>query len=110
MRAPSNFTIEQIATTDLVELNYTVPASTVTSATLVLTNTTNSILAIDVYINNTVADFLFCRVDIPAGVGKKSRVMALYDEKLNTGFTIKLQATTASAFNAFLSGSEVSDS
>lgn len=109
-RTPKNLSIEQVATTDLTTLDYVVPVSTVTTATLVLTNTTASIIDVTIFINDTVTDFVFDNVKIPAGIGKRKRIIALPDEKLNAGFLIKVQATTTGAFNAFLSGSEISDS
>lgn len=98
-----------IATTDLTSLGYTVPANTVSTAFLVLTNASTSILDIDVFINDGTTDFIFCNVKVPAGVGKKKRVIALPDEKLGTGFSIKIQADSVSPFNAFLSISEISN-
>lgn len=108
-RTPKNFSIEQVATTDLTTLGYIVPKDTVSSATLVLTNTTSSIIEVSIFINDTVSDFIFDNVKIPAGVGKRKRIISLPDEKLNSGFLIKVQATTSSAFNVFLSGSELRD-
>jgi len=107
-RTPKSLSIQTISSTNLITLAYIVPASTVTTATLVITNTSTSILEIDIYINNTVSDFLFEKIKIPAGFGKNKRVLAFTDEKLNQGFQIKLQATTNDEFNVFLSGVEVS--
>jgi len=109
-RTPKNLSIEKIESTGLITLDYIVPDKTVTTATLVLTNTTTLIIEVDIFINNTFSDFILDNVKIPAGAGKRKRIITLSDEKLNAGFLIKVQATTADAFNVFLSGSEISDS
>lgn len=109
-RSPKSLSIENIATTNLVTLDYVVPVNLVTVATLVITNASLNILTIDVFINDGTTDFIFCNVKIPGGIGKKKRIIALSDENLNGGFQIKVQATTNDPFNVFLSGSEISDS
>ena len=109
-RVPKSLSIEQVASTDLVVLDYIVPVNTVTTATLVLTNASSVIIDVDIYINNVTSDFIFTNVKLPAGIGKNKRILALPDEKLNAGFTIKLQADSSEPFNVFLSGSEISDS
>lgn len=106
-RIPKSLAIQVISSTSLITLNYVVPPGNVTSATLVLTNTTSSIIDVTIFINNTVSDFIIDRVKIPGGSGKRKRITTLSDEKLNAGFLIKVQSTTTDAFNAFLSGSEV---
>lgn len=108
-RNPKSLAIQQIATTDLTAIAYTVPDDTVTSATLVLTNASTSIIEISIFINNGSGDFILDKVKLPGGVGKRERVISLSDVKQNPGFVIKVQATTSSAFNVFLSGSEVID-
>lgn len=107
-RTPIAVTPKAIATTDITDLGYTVPADTVATLFLTLVNASTTILDIDIFINDGVVDFIFCTVKIPAGVGKKKRIIALSDQKIGTGFSIKVKATTASAFNAFLSISEIS--
>lgn len=109
-RAPKSATIEQITTTDLYELDYEVPALTISSPYLVLTNASNNVIDVSIYINNTVNDFLIAREKIPGGIGKERYVKELSTQKLNAGFKIKLQCTTADTFNAFLSVSEISNS
>lgn len=108
-RTPLNASIEQIATTSLTTLDYTVPASTVSTAFLVLTNLTANILDITIYINDGTTDFLLVQDKIPGGIGKDWIIKELPTQKLNAGFTIKVQSTTSDAFNAFLSVSEVID-
>tara|TARA_R110002012_G_scaffold294794_1_gene491091 strand:- start:133 stop:468 length:336 start_codon:yes stop_codon:yes gene_type:complete len=108
-RTPLNASIEQIATTSLTTLDYTVPASTVSTAFLVLTNASTSILDLSVYVNDGTTNFLLVRDKIAAGIGKDWIVKELPTQKLNAGFTIKVQSTTTDAFNAFLSVSEISD-
>ncbi len=107
-RTPLNAFAGQISTTDLISL-YTVPDERVATGFLVLTNTTAVVLDISVYINNGASDFLLVRDKIPAGTGKDWIVKELPTQKLNVGFTIKVQATTSDAFNAFLSVSEISN-
>lgn len=106
-RIPKSLAIQAISSTSLITLNYVVPVDNVTSATLVLTNATSSIIDVTIFINNTVSDFIIDRVKIPSGLGKRKRIVTISDEKLNAGFQIKVQATTTDTFNAFLSGSEV---
>lgn len=106
-RVPKSLAIQAVSTTSLTTLNYIVPTDNVTTATLILTNTTSSIIDVTIFINNTVSDFIIDRVKIPAGSGKRKRITTIADEKLNAGFQIKVQSTTADTFNAFLSGSEV---
>ncbi len=108
-RTPVAVTPKTIATTDITDLGYTVPANTVSTAFLVLTNATSTILDINIFVSDGTTDFIFCNVKIPSGVGKKKRIVALSDEKLSTGFSIKVKATTTSTFNAFLAISEVID-
>ncbi len=108
-RTPKNASIEKIETAELITLDYLVPPSTVTTAFLVLSNLTANILDISVYINDSVSDFLLMSDKIPGGMGKTLHIKELSLEKLNAGFTIKVQSTTNDAFNAFLSVSEISD-
>lgn len=108
-RTPLSASIEQIATTDLTTLDYIVPLSTVSTPFLVITNTTVNALDISIYINNGTEDFLIVQNKIPGGIGKDWIVKELSTQKLNTGFTIKVQSTTINAFNAFLSVSEISN-
>ena len=106
-RTAENATIELIASTTLTTLDYAVPASTVATAFLVLTNLTTNILDVSVYINNTATDFLLAREKIPAGIGKTWIVSELATQKLNAGFSIKVQCTTTDSFNASMSVSEI---
>lgn len=106
-RTPLNASIEQIATTDLTTLDYLVPASTVSTAFLVLTNLTTNILDIAVFINDGTTDFILVQDKIAGGIGKTWIIKELATQKLNAGFTVKVQATTTTAFNAALSVSEV---
>jgi hypothetical protein len=109
-RTPKNASIQEIATASLTTLNYEVPVSTASTAFLVLTNLTVSILDITVYINDGATDFLLVQEKIAGGIGKTWTVKELSTQKLNATFTIKVQATTATAFNAALSVSEISNS
>ena len=109
-RAPLSATIQEVATTVITTLGYIVPANTVASPSMDITNLTTSINTISVYINNGNTDFLLVTKTIPAGIGKTWRVLELHDQKLNAGYAIKVQATTVNAFNVFLSVSEISDS
>lgn len=108
-RTPVAVTPKTIASTSITNLGYTVPTSVISTAFLVLTNASSSILEIKVFINDGTTSFIFCTVKIPAGVGKKKRIIALPDEKLSAGMSIEVQATTTDTFNAFLSISEISD-
>lgn len=108
-RTPKSLAIQTIASSALTALDYVVPTSTTTSASLVLTNGTANTLDISVYINNGADDFLLVNRKIPAGIGKDWRVIEVTDLKLSAGFSVKVQATTSDSFNAFLSGSEVID-
>ena len=108
-RTPLNASIKQIATTTLTDLDYLVPASTVSTAFLVLTNNSTAILDISVYINDGSTNYLLVKDKIPAGLGRDWIVRELSTQKLNAGFSIKVQATTSSVFNAFLSVSEISN-
>jgi hypothetical protein len=108
-RTPLNASIEQIATTNLTTLSYTVPASTVSTPFLVLTNLTTNILDVSVYIDDGATNFLLVKGKIAGGIGKDWIVKELSTQKLNAGFAIKVQATTTDAFNAFLSVSEISN-
>ena len=108
-RTPLNADIQQIATTTLTTLDYVVPVDTVSTAFLVLTNVTAAILDITIYINDGTTDFILVQDKIAGGIGKTWIVKELSTQKLNAGFTIKVQATTATAFNAALSVSEISN-
>jgi len=108
-RSPKTLDIRQIESLDLTLL-YTVPVNVVTSPKLVLTNASSSIIEIDIIINDTVTDFKFDNLKLPGGIGKNKRVISVSDLKLNTGFKIKVQSTTATAFNVFLSGTEINGS
>ena len=108
-RTPLNASIQKIATTTLTLLDYIVPPSTVSTAFLVLTNTSENILDIEVYINDGVTDFLIVRNKIPSGIGKDWIVKEISTQKLNAGFTIKVKSDSLNAFNAFLSVSEISN-
>lgn len=108
-RTPIAVAPQTISTTDITDLGYVVPDNTVSTPFLDLTNDSSSILDIDIFISDGTKDFIFCNVKIPAGVGKKKRIVALSDQKLGAGFSIKVKATTTSTFNAFLSVSEVID-
>ena len=108
-RTPLNASIERIETDSRITLDYLVPANTVSTASLVLTNTTENILDISVYINDGSTDFILVKNKIAGGIGKEWIIKELPTQKLNTGFAVKVQATTADAFNAFLSVSEISN-
>ena len=108
-RFPKSLDIQKIASSDLVNLGYTVPKNTVTSATLIVTNASNNVIDVSVYINDTTDDFILTKKKIAAGIGKAWRVIEISDKKLGEGFTIKVQATTNDPYNVFLSGSEVID-
>ena len=108
-RTPLNASIEQIATTDLTTLDYVVPTGAVSTPFLVLTNLTTSILDVTIYTNNGTTDFILVQDKIAGGIGKTWIIKELSTQKLNAGFTIKVQATTATAFNASLSVSEISN-
>ena len=108
-RTPLSASIEIISSTSLITLDYEVPLSTVTTPFLVLTNLTENIIDISIYINNGGNDFLLVRDKIAGGIGKDWIVKELPTQKLNAGFTIKVQATTTDSFNAFLSVSEISN-
>ena len=109
-RVLKNVVIQAIATTDLTELEYEVPARSVATASLVLSNQSASDLDITVYINNVDADHLLVSEKIPAGSGQTWFVKELNFQKLNSGYKVKVQATTTDAFKAFMSVSEISDS
>ena len=68
-RSPKSAAIEKIETTDLFALGYVVPEDTVSTAFMVLTNTTDNILDVSVYINDGVEDFLLVRDKIPGQPG-----------------------------------------
>lgn len=108
-RTPKSAAIERIETTDLFTLDYTINPNVVSTPFLVLTNLSNNILDISVYINDSEQDFLIVRNKIPAGSGKTWFVKELSLEKLNAGYKVKVQSATANPFNSFLSVSEVSD-
>lgn len=108
-RTPIAVAPKTIATTDITDLGFPVPANTVSTPFLDLTNNSSSILDINIFISDGTTDFIFCNVKIPAGIGKKKRIVALSDQKLGAGFFIRVQATTTDSFNAFLSISEVID-
>lgn len=108
-RTPKSAAIERIETTDLYTLDYTINPNVVSTPFLVLTNLTDNILDISVYINDSEQDFLIVKNKIPQGVGKTWFVKELSLEKLNAGHKIKIQSTTDDPFNSFLSVSEVSD-
>ncbi len=108
-RTPKSASIQEIATLDLVTLDYVVPSSTVATAFLVITNLSAIIIDISVYINDGSSDFLISQNKIPSGIGKTWIVKELTTQKLNNSFTVKVQSTTADSFNAFLSVSEISN-
>lgn len=107
-RKPLNASIERIETTDLTEL-YVTPTEAVSTASLVLTNLTINIISVAIYINNGNSDFLLVKEKIAGGVGKDWIVKELPTQKLNAGFSVKVQAEASDAFNAFLSVSEISE-
>lgn len=109
-RIPKAISPVTIRTTDIIDFGYTVPANTTATAFLVLTNASSAILSINIFVSDGLTDFIFCSVKIPAGVGKKKRIIALPDEKLGAGFSIKVKCSTIDTFNAFLSISEISNS
>ena len=108
-RTPKSAAIERIETTDLYTLDYTISPNVVSTPFLVLTNLTDNILDISIYMNDSEQDFLIVKKKIPAGSGKAWFVKELSLEKLNAGYKIKVQSTTANPFNSFLSVSEISD-
>jgi hypothetical protein len=108
-RAPKSASVERIATTNLTTLDYLVPVNAVSTPFLGLTNLTANVLDISVYINDGSADFLLIQGKVAGGIGKEWFVKELSTQKLNAGFTVKVQSTTADAFNAFLSVSEISN-
>lgn len=100
--------IKQISTTDLIEFDYVVPARTVTTPSLVITNVGASNNKISLYINDGSDDFLIATRSVPCGA-QTWRVAEMSDQKLNAGFKIKIQASESSPINYFLSGSEITD-
>lgn len=91
------------------DFGYSVPSNTVTTPTLNITNRSSNAIELSVFINNGDEDYLLVKNKIAAGVGKTWRVIELHDQKLNAGFSVKVQCSTADEYNAFLSGSEISD-
>lgn len=109
-RKPKSVEIKQITTTSLTTFDYDVPANTVASPSLVITNAASTINTIKIFINDGEDDFLLVEKTIPAGIGKTWRVLEMSDQKLNTGYKIKIQPSSVTAINYFLSVSEISES
>lgn len=109
-RLQKSLTIKTISSTDIEFLGYEVPKKTTTAPSLVVTNFSNSINTISIYINDTENDFLLAEKKIPSGIGKTWRVLELSDLKLNAGYKIKVQQSSSDPVNYFLSGSEITES
>lgn len=107
MRQPSNLSIKEINTTALTSLDYIVPANTVTTCSLVVTNNSGSINTVSIYVNDTISDHLLVTKKLASGLGKTWRVLELSDIKLNAGFELKIKLDSANTVNFNLSGSEI---
>lgn len=105
-REPKSLVITQLSAAGDNTLSYVVPAATVTSASLVLTNAASLINEVTVIINNGTSDFILARKKLPAGIGKSWRVLEMSDEKLSAGFFVKINLSASSPVNVFLSGNE----
>lgn len=105
-RTPKSLEIRQITSSGITTFSYVVPAATITSPNLVITNAAATINDITVIINDGTDDFTLAKRKLPAGIGKTWRVLEMSDQKLDTGFTIKLNLTDAGPVIYFLSGSE----
>ena len=108
-REPKSLVVTQIAAAGDNTLSYVVPAATVTSASLVITNVAPVINEVTVIINNGTSDFILARKKLPAGIGKSWRVLEMSDEKLSAGFFVKIGLSVSSAVNVFLSGNEFTE-
>ncbi len=105
-RSPQNFSIGQTATTFRQTL-MTVGAGEVVSPSLVLTSASHNVIDVSVFVSNGTTDFIIESRKIPAGIGKVYEVFSLSTQKLNAGFEIKIQTTTADPINHHLSGSVI---
>lgn len=108
-RLPKTLAIGVTNSVSLETLDYIVPANTVTSASLVLTNQSSENVTMTIVINNGADDFVLVKKTIPGGNGKAVRVIELPDLKLSEDFQVKLQADKVAPVTHFLSGSEVTD-
>ena len=109
-REPKSLVVTQLSVAGDNSLSYVVPAATVTSASLVITNAAALINEVTVIINNGASDFVLSRKKLPAGIGKSWRVLEISDEKLSAGFFVKINLSVASPINVFLSGNEFTGS
>lgn len=109
-RKPKSAVIVKFVDAALHELDYDVPNGTVTTAFLNVTNLSNDINTISVYINDGSDDYLLKSYPVAAGIGKSWRVIELSDQKLNTGYKIKVKASNSGEMNYFLSVTEISES
>lgn len=107
-RTPQNLSIGQTSSVDIQTL-YSVLSEQVLSPSLVLTNAAATPNTVSVYVNDGSTDFLIGSYPIAGGVGKKVRVLELSTQKMNPLFSIKIQASAATALNHFLSGSITTD-
>lgn len=105
-RNPLNLNVQQITSTSLTEI-YESTSVVTTGMGLVLTNAAATANQISVFHNDGTSDFLLSLNTLPGGVGKKIIVPDVSVLKLNSGDSIKVQASAATAFNSNLSGSQI---
>lgn len=104
---PKALKLQQIATTDLTTI-YAAPAgSNASISVLSFTNATNTNMQLSIYINDGATDFLQKTMSLPSGAGKERLYYGFQRKIINGGYSIKIQSSSASAFNVGVHGREV---